>query len=215
MKFYRNLLICFFLFLPLFTFADNQALIAEMADKARASASDSLLIVQDGKVLYENYFGGTDRVRNVQSITKSISALAIAALMDDGKISSLDTLMSQWIPAWSQDAAKSQITLRMVMSQTSGYPDVDTIPDFLSLPDLVSSAIAVPLIAKPGSEFRYSSIACSLLQTVISQASGQSVEEFVNQRIFAALEITDSKWKRDAVGHERTSGGLFLSTADL
>ncbi|MGZ3747540.1 MAG: serine hydrolase domain-containing protein [Pseudobdellovibrionaceae bacterium] len=209
------LLVALFLVIPALAFADNTALLQKIVQRAVESESDSLVIIQNGKVIYSNYFTEQDQVRSVQSITKSVCALAIGILLDQGKIESLDLPMSKWIPDWSEDSEKSRITLRMIMSHTSGLPDIDTIPDFWSQPDSVRAAISMPLIAHPGSQYLYSNIGATLLQPVIAQSSGRSVMAFVRDAIFSPLGITDFHWNKDKAGNEITSGGLFLSTADL
>jgi CubicO group peptidase (beta-lactamase class C family) len=215
MKMHTLLLSAALILFSHFAFADNTALLKEIVKKAKISASDSLMIVQDGKVVYSDFFGGTDQVRNVQSVTKSVCGLALGILLEEGKLKSFDVPLSQWIPSWTADPVKSQITLRMIMNHTSGYPDVETLPEFFKNGDLVTEAIKVSLITAPGERFHYSSIATTLLQKVISQTSGQSVENYVNERILFPLGITEAKWKRDQAGNERVSGGLSLSTAGL
>lgn len=163
---------------------DNTVLLQEIAKRAVESESDSLVIVQNGKIVYSNYFTGQDQVRSVQSITKSISAVAIGILLDQGKIDSLDLPMSHWIPEWSTDSEKSKITLRMIMNHTSGLPDVNSAPEFWLQPNTVIAAINTPLIAHPGSQYLYSNIGVSLLQQVISRSSGKSVTAFVREFLF-------------------------------
>jgi len=209
------LLVTFLGLLSAFALPDNSTLIQKIAKHAVDTESDSLVIVQNGKVVYSNYFTGQDQVRSVQSITKSISSLAIGILIDQGKVESLDLPMSHWIPDWSEDSEKSKITLRMIMSHTSGLPDVNTVPEFWFQPNTVRAAIDTPLIASPGSQYLYSNIGASLLQQVISRSSGKSVTAFVGEFLFSPLGITDFIWKKDKAGNENTSGGLYLSTADL
>ncbi len=171
--------------------------------------------MQNGQTIYSNYFGRQDVARSVASITKSICALEIGVLLDEKRIPSLDLPMSTWLPEWVLDTQRSKITLRMIMNHTSGLPDVDTVPDFWSKPDTVDAAKHIALVAEPGSRYLYSNIGTSLLQPVIEQAAGQTVTEFAQDRVFGPLNIHKFAWHKDKVGHEITSGGLFLTTADL
>ncbi len=195
--------------------ANNNQLLQRIVQRAYDSESNSLVLIQGGQTIYSNFFGGRDEVRSVQSITKSVCALAIAALLDQGKIYSLDLPMSTWIPEWTFHNQKSKITLRMILSHTSGLPDVDTETTFWSKANSVQAAIETELIAEPGSQYLYSNIGTSLLEAVIAQASSKSVTEFVGKTLFAPLIIQDSRWDTDKVGQELTSGGLYLSTNDL
>ncbi len=204
-----------FLFFNRVTFADNDALLQKIIQRAQESKSNSIVIVQNERTIYSNFYGGRDQVRSVASVTKSICALAVGVLLDQGKISSLDQPMYTWIPSWRLDGEKSKISLQMIMNHTSGLPDVNTETGFWLQPDAVKAAENTKLETQPGSHYLYSNIATSLLQPVIEQAARQSVTDFVKDSLLTPLEITDSSWGKDRVGHEITSGGLFLSTADL
>ena len=210
---------------PLSSFAGNRELLEIIAREARESESDSVMIVQNGEVVFSEFYGEADRPRNVQSVTKSVCAIAIMILLEEGKIESLDVPMSRWIPAWTHDPMKSKITLGMILNNTSGLPDTQarqsdppgaiSVPDFFVNDDLVKAAAEAPLNTMPGLRFMYSSLGASLLQPVIKEASGQSVTAFVQAKIFDKLDITDASWRFDRAGQETTSGGLFLSTRDL
>lgn len=202
-----------FLSFSVSAFASNEELLKEIISRAQLSGSDSLVIVQDRKLVYSDFFGGTDRVRNVQSITKSIAALAIGILLQEGKIPSLDIPASLWLPSWRFDKEKSKITLRMLMNHTSGLPHGD--PDFWQHPDIIAAALATPLENKPGEVFEYSNIGATLLEPVIEAEAGMPVDEFVEKKLFAPLGIGERPWEKDKFGNTRTSGGLHLSTADL
>jgi CubicO group peptidase (beta-lactamase class C family) len=57
-----------------------------------------------------NHFGQEPKLQNVQSVTKSICALAIASLIDHGAIASVDEPMTNWIPVWSKDQQGHEAT---------------------------------------------------------------------------------------------------------
>lgn len=191
----------------------HDLLLKTIMARAKATGSDSLVIKQNGRVVVSTFFGQSDRVRNVQSVTKSIAALAIGLLHEQGRISSFDAPMSTWIPEWAHNPQKSKITLRMIMSHTSGLPAM--VDGLFDAPDVIRASAAAELVGVPGAQHLYSNVGAMLLQTVIAQASGESPENFLNRNLFAPLGIFDARWKHDLAGHELTSGGLFLSTADL
>lgn len=209
----RFLFPLFLLWSSLSSGANNDDLLAQIVARARATGSDSLVIRQHGRVIYSDFFGQADRARNVQSVTKSIVGLALAILRDEGRLASYDLPMSIWIPSWVNHPVKSKITLRMVMNHTSGLP---TLTDGLfEAKDVLERASQADLVGVPGAQHLYSNVGVMLLQMVIAQSSGRSVADFVNEKIFHPLKIFDASWRRDSIGHEMTSGGLFLSTVDL
>ena len=213
MKIFKNLAFVLLLTTTSIVGAANEALLSEIIDKAKVSESDSLVIIENGQTVYSEFYGVPDQVRNVQSITKSVAALAIGILLDEAKISSLDLPLSQWLPVWANDSVKSRITLRMVLNHTSGILD-SQFKDFFGNPDLVATARGANATGV-GERFEYSSVAVSLLQTVIEQASGQKVETFVKDKILMPLEIFDFFWNKDKAGNEALSGGLGLNSESL
>jgi CubicO group peptidase (beta-lactamase class C family) len=195
--------------------ADNSALIRRMHEGAQKSGSDRLVITENGHTLLDDHFGQTDvrgPLQSVMSITKSVCALAIGILQDRGAIKSVDQPASTWIPEWKQDPVRSKITLKMLMTHTSGLPDDEAIGD---ASNRIDYATKIPLVAAPGEKFIYSGVGSALLQTVIAQASGQTLTAFIDEALFAPLGITDREWLTDATGHEKTGGGLSLRSSDL
>lgn len=195
----------------------NDVLLGQIRRESKASLSDSLVIVENDNILVSEFSGGGDRIKPVASISKSLAAIAVEILIDQGKIASIDLPMSNWIPHWAKDPQKSKITLRMIMSHTSGMPSVwsPNQPVWAKEPDAVAASAAAKLDSDPGTQFAYSSAGVVLLQTVIAQASGRSVTEFLRQYFFRPIGITGDSWAKDKKGHERLNGGLFVSTGDL
>ena len=192
--------------------ADNTELLRHLEAGAIESGSDHLTVIENGRVLYSNRFGQTEKVQSVQSITKSVCALAIGVLLDRGAIRTIEEPMSAWIPAWKSHPEKSKITLRMILSHTSGLPND---AELGNARDRIEYAIQRDLVAAPGEKFIYSNVGSALFQHVIASASGQSVESFVDQFLFLPLGITDRSWYKDELGHEGTGGGLSMRPSDL
>lgn len=191
---------------------DNTALLKRIEAGAVASGSDRLIVIEDGKVLLNTDFGRPAKVQSVQSISKSVCAIAIGVLLDRGQIRSVDEPMSTWIPSWRSHPAKSKITLRMILSHTSGLPN-DT--ELGKAADRIEFAINRELVAAPGEKFIYSNVGSALFQHVIASASGMSVEAFVDQVLFVPLGIMKRSWAKDERGHEGTGGGLSMVSTDL
>lgn len=97
---------------------DPKALEALLA-RAKETDSSALVLVKDGAVAGEWYFGGATQRTETMSATKAIAGLAIGLLVADGKIPSVDTPISHFFPEWSQ-GLKAKVTLRHVLTHTSG-----------------------------------------------------------------------------------------------
>ena len=195
--------------------ADNQALLEQIQTGAVQSASSSLVVIQNNQTLYSYFKDGTDHFQNVQSASKSVAAIGIELLVQEGKISSLDLPMSTWIPQWASDPQKSKITLRMILNHTAGFPGDDKPCYSYGVQDVIAACEATALISSPGTQFLYSSDGSTLLEPVIAQASGQSVTDFFNQNLFGPMGIGNRLWDKDPAGHEMVAGGLSLKTSDM
>jgi CubicO group peptidase (beta-lactamase class C family) len=195
--------------------------LARLVESARKSGTSALVVWKNGRTLLDERFDASPARMSIQSITKSVDALAIGSLIASGRIASLDVPAAQWIPAWAADAQKSRITIRMLMDHTSGLPDP---ADFFSAGaagtagrrrDLVARAVALPLEAEPGTHFLYSNPGIQCLAPIIAGTAGIPADRYIEQIIFKPLGITDWAWDHDDAGNVATPGGLWLAPADL
>lgn len=150
----------------------------------------------------------------LMSATKSVVALAIGLLIDDGKLASLDEPVYGIYPEWAQ-GRKRDITVRMLLNHTSGLQNVPNAGAELEpAPDLVKLALAAELDSAPGTAFSYNNKATNLLVGIVETLSGQPIDRYLAQRIFAPLDITRFTWTRDTAGNPMAMSGLALSADD-
>lgn len=206
----RTILISLMLIFP--TLGPAEPLLTELVQKAQATDSDVLLVYQNGTKIYEDYFGNPEKLWSLQSITKSIVAIAVMILYQEGKIPDLDMSMANWIKSWQTDPVRKRITLRMVLTQTSGLSDDDRL---FTQPDVLKFASELPVINSPGTEFLYSNAAVAMLERVISAAGQMSAEKFIERNLFKPLQIRHWHWDKDDKNHLMVAGGLYLAATDL
>jgi D-alanyl-D-alanine carboxypeptidase len=144
----------------------------------------------------------TDRFR-IGSITKTFVAVVMLQLQNEGLLS-LDDPMAQWLPAdlISLIPYYDQITLRQLLNMTSGiynYTETDYFDAVLANPSKAwtpQQAIAYiydqEAYFPPGEGYYYSNTNYLLLHLVIEAATGQTLAEQLQTRIFDPLEMSDS-----------------------
>lgn len=188
---------------------------AALIEGAKVSRSDAMLVTRDGKVLAEYYRDGrTPEPIEMMSATKSIVALAVGALIGEGKIASLDTPVHTWYPEWKQ-GRKQAITLRMLMDHSSGLQNVMRADaEIYPAPDFVQLALAAELDAEPGKAFAYNNKAVNLLAGIVAKASGVPMDQYLQRTLFAPMGIQPGKWERDSAGNPHSMSGLPLRAAD-
>lgn len=96
----------------------DPAQIAKLLDGARTSETGGLVLVRDGKLVVDRAFKGRNVKYQLASVTKAFTWMAVAILLGDGRIPSVDTPMSTWIRGWER-GEKAKVTLRHVLTHTS------------------------------------------------------------------------------------------------
>ncbi|MEO7068367.1 MAG: serine hydrolase domain-containing protein [Rhodanobacter sp.] len=194
--------------------ADNA--LTQLLERGKQTHSDAVLVLQDGHELGHYYRNGNaPGPLELMSVTKSVVALGIGQLIDQGKIKSLDQPVADFYPEWRQ-GRKKDITLRMLLNHTSGLQDLRyTNVEVYPAPDAIQLALAAELVSKPGTTAFYSNKAVNLLGGIIQKASGQPMDVFFGDGLFKAMGIQPGPWAKDQTGHPYAMAGLHLTAADL
>lgn len=163
----------------------------------------------------------TDTIFRIASMTKSLTAAGVMILVDEGKIGLLDPV-EQYIPEYrgikvnpcgesqaSQGCdpvnAARPITVLDLLTHTSGLPGqgpVGTEP-LKSLKERVDLGAGSVLQAQPGTKWIYSQIGYGILGRLIEICSGKSYTEFLSERIFQPLGMTDTTFSLPAEKQNR------------
>lgn len=190
--------------------------LTRLVDSARI-AGLSVLVLDNGRVAYEQYFGTKDRqtgqppdretISYAASLTKPLAAYLFLRLVDQGVLA-LDTPVHRYLrqpigtyPKWqdlAQDPAFGRITARMLLSHSSGLP---------ILRGFYGEKLAT--IAPPGSRFFYSNEGFNLLGFVMEQQTGLDLQVLAQREVFGPLGMahTSLVWQprfaaNRAVGHD-------------
>ncbi len=145
----------------------------------------------------------------IASQSKPITAAAFMILVDEGKVR-LDDPIEKYLPEFHdpmvllyQDQetqllrkAKKPITVRQVLSHTSGLPFASRVErptlDMLPLREAVRSYAMTPLIAEPGTKYQYSNAGINTAGRIIEVVSGMPYEEFLDKRLFGPAGMKDT-----------------------
>lgn len=193
----------------------NPQALAALVAEAQNTHSNALIVTKDGSVIAERYFGHpTKQLLRINSVTKSIVSLAIGQLIADGKIPGLGTPLAKWFPEWAA-GKKAEITLRDIMTHTSGLYHEESAAKLYQQPDVVRYARGLPLADEPGKNFSYSNEAVALIPGIVLAASGKPLDIYLRDRLLKPMGISDYKWDRDAAGNLLAFGGLWLLPRDL
>jgi CubicO group peptidase (beta-lactamase class C family) len=141
----------------------------------------------------------------IASMTKPITATAIMMLRDEAKLAVDDPVekylpefKSQWlIEKKTNDSLALKrparaVTLKDLLTHTSGVADAPSTGRDLSLSELVLLYSQQPLKSEPGSKWEYNNAAINTLGRVVEVVSGESFENFLQKRIFKPLGMKDT-----------------------
>ena len=164
--------------------------------------SVSLAVIQGGKITYQRAYGkarldpplaaSPAMAYSIGSISKQFTATSILLLAEDGKLS-LDDPVSRFV---SNLTRADQITIRQLLSHTSGYQDYwpqDYVPPFMLQPTTADRILDLwarkPLDFDPGTDWQYSNTNFVIAGLIVEKASGMPLLQFLSTRIFAPLDM--------------------------
>ena len=200
---------------------------ADLEELLIATGTTAFIVIRDDSLLYEGYFNGTRRdfIVTSFSIAKSITSLLVGMAIDEGYIGSLDDPLVEYIPELIQvDPRYQDITLEHLLSMKSGIKFKDTdIPwhdksRAYYHPYLREVVVNLPISGPPGEEFSYNTFNPILLGIVLERATGQSVTQYTETRLWQRLGMEyDASWSIDSVddGLEKMESGLNARAIDF
>jgi len=140
----------------------------------------------------------------IGSLSKQFTAAAILLLQQDGELKTSDSIHRYYQNA---PAAWDSVTLRNLLTQTSGIADFDFGLIYRDNPhrpeEILSGVLNKPLEFAPGAKFEYSNANYMLLALVVERVSGQPFCQFLRDRIFRPLRLkqTGCNWNAHSVEH--------------
>ena len=191
---------------------------------------DSVLLVKNGKLILEEYFGDYDRNRlhELHSVSKSITSILIGIAIDKQMIAAVDTKVYSFFPEYNGTHwidEKYGISLKHVLIMSAGIDwdertkslknqDNDIIRMLLS-DDWIKFVLNRKAVEPPGRRWNYSGGLNILLGGIIKNKSGLYADKFAEKYLFGPLGINNYAWHRHSDGTINTQGGLSLTPRDM
>lgn len=178
----------------------------------RSNDFSGCVSVSDGsRMIVEECRGPAERRFNVPvdrhttfhigSMNKMFTAVAIAQLVEAGKLAWNDTLALR-LPDYPDQAAARAITVWQLLHHTAGLGDF-LVPElfahrenFVDVADYVDLIARQPRVGEPGGEWRYSNAGYLLLGRIIERVSGESYFDYIQRHVFAPAGMTASGFDR-------------------
>ncbi len=180
-------------------------------EKEKKANIHSVICLKDGEVISEFSHPGYDvnTWHLSHSMSKSVTGMAIGLLFDDGLID-LDSPVCGFFPELHyKDKNFEKITVRHLLTMTSGvrFSEAGVITESKWTEAFFSSSLSF----MPGTDFAYNSMNSYILSRIVIKVSGKGLVEFLDDRLFLPLGITNKFWEKSAEGAEKGGWGLYMS----
>jgi len=180
-----------------------------------------VVVLKDGEVIYERYDEGhrADLKHALWSGSKTFTATAVGLASDEGLLSVNDPVIKFFdaseLPAEPSDSLKA-MTIWNLLTMSSGFKhDVLGETEALALKNPTYYMLHDSFSFYPGETFSYNSMNTYLLSVIVSKVTGKKLVDYVAEKLFKPMGITDFYWKESAEGYNMGGWGLFLRTEDL
>ncbi|MFC0282186.1 serine hydrolase domain-containing protein [Camelimonas abortus] len=198
--------------------------------------ADSIIVLHDGKVVYEKYFGAAkpELPHQAMSVTKSVIGTLAAVLAAEGRLDP-QAPVTKYVPEL-KDSAYGDATVRDVMDMrvgvdyTENYQDpqssvwdyaragglIPRPPGYTGPDDFAAFLQRLKKQGQHGASFSYKTANAEALTWIVRRAAGKSIAELVRERIWEPIGAgSDAYFLIDPAGQESGGGGFNATLRDL
>ncbi|MEO0328575.1 MAG: serine hydrolase [Pseudomonadota bacterium] len=198
-----------------------------VTDWLAVSKTTSLLVIQDGKIAYENYYLDTkpDDLRVSWSVAKSFLSAAFGVAVSEGKID-LEKPVETYVVEFAGSAYEG-VSVRNVLNMASGvtfdedylefWSDINKMGRTLAIGGSMDQ-FAIDLKGRdrePGVSRQYVSIDTHVLAMVLRAATGETLPDYLAEKLITPLGFSKQPYYlTDSEGNAFALGGLNITTRD-
>lgn len=176
-----------------------------------------IMVMRHGKVIGETSFApyDLDYWHIVHSMSKSVTGMAIGILIGEGKLNINDKIIDILSDKKTLNSMLRlrDITIEHLLSMTSGVQFNEA--GAMSGNDWIKGYMDSGTSFAPGKEFSYNSMNSYILSAIVTRITGQSLFDFVKERIFDPMGIKRVFWEACPQGITKGGWGLFMRAEDM
>jgi CubicO group peptidase (beta-lactamase class C family) len=176
-----------------------------------ARSGAGMLVIQRGKTLFSS---GDRAAHKIYSGTKGFWILTALAAVQEGIID-LDARVADTIPEWQTDPRKARVTVRQLLSFTSGLEPLFGLHDN-GYADRNGAAIRAAMVAEPGARFIYGPAALQVFDEYLKRklaARGTTPTKYLEKKVLHPLGLGSQRYLADSQGNPLLASGVMLSLA--
>ncbi|MDR2798466.1 MAG: beta-lactamase family protein [Treponema sp.] len=169
---------------------------------------DGFMVLQQGRRIGSHRWT-PDTPRNVYSVSKSFTSIAVGMAIDEGKLALTDRVLDAFRGMVPNPLPRlAALRLEHLLTMSRGYPQ-------FTRPRNVAEVLAQTLRYDPGTVFVYDNASTFLASAMLTKATGQTVRDFLVERLFCKLGIPEPVWVESEDRFTLGATGLELSTESL
>ncbi|MCL2742957.1 MAG: beta-lactamase family protein [Planctomycetaceae bacterium] len=186
----------------------------------------SVMILKNGKVVFERWFGDNAPNKNhvMWSVSKTFASIGTGFAVTEKRFSLDDKVISFFPDDCPKEISENlaAMTVRDLLIMSSGHntDPTGTIP-FRNEAEKYDGVrwerrfFEHPVINKPGSKFVYNSLATYMLSAVIQKTTGETLFNYLRPRLFEPLGIENIVWDASPYGVSCGGWGMHIKTEDM
>lgn len=186
-----------------------------------------LVVIKNNHIVIEEYFNTFWRnsIEDIRSAGKSVTALLLGIAIKEGLIENIDqniySLFSKTRnPSINEEYKKIKLSHLLDMSSgldadSDDASSIGQAGNWIAKDDWKEYLLNVPLKSTPGEKFVYADINPLLIGLAIEEASGMSLKEYAQEKLFKPLGIHQFYWYTNTAHQTGAAGNLYISALDF
>lgn len=208
--------------LPMIDTFDFQGRKLKVDQFLEETKTSGLLVVANDKIAYESYDLGADETTlfSSNSVGKSFTSALVGIAIEEGYIKSVEDSIASYVPEFKNTELEA-VSIKDCLQMSSGIDfDEETDMSKFSMKSLLGMS-RMKLIAKyglshqPGTYRAYSSINTDILGEIVSNATGRSLSEYMEETLWSQLGVERDAYWTLSNKKELANGGLHITLRDF
>jgi CubicO group peptidase (beta-lactamase class C family) len=187
----------------------------ETADKS-VDSTNSFMLLRHGHVVAEGWWSPYEPTApySLYSLSKSFTSTAVGLAIAEGKLSLDDEVLKFFpddAPAEPSDNLKAMRVSDLLRMSTGQQSE----PGRTGAQPWTKTFLAQPVPFKPGTHFLYNTSATYMASAIVQKATGATLLEYLQSRLFEPLGIEHPTWETSPQGVSTGGYGLSIRTEDI
>jgi CubicO group peptidase (beta-lactamase class C family) len=180
----------------------------------------SFMMYCDGAVVAEGFWKpyAASRPHMQHSATKSWTAAAVGLAIDEGRFGLQDKVASffpEYLPG-EVSANLAAMTVKDLLTMRTGHRSGISGGEWRQMRgSWVEAFLHEPVVEAPGKTFIYSSASSYMLSAIVTRTTGQTVRDYLDERLFRPLDMGPIEWDQSPEGFSSGGNGLTCLTEDV